>query len=314
MPNPEIVSREGRGRSPPPQRSPREAKRSKSRRERHREKPRSSSSSSRRKKRKHGWDKQQQEVVYDGDVRALVEYDDVSSQSERFSGSPSPRTGTPSVSEAELQDSSFTPGRSEHDDSSRRRDEKGRMAKQIEEEPVQPRTGRGAQVPKRREESRQQRQEAFLRGPSGQKESKRLKSKSKTEKDPPSAFREPPQAYREDYWRSSPSVKAADNVNASPFATAYSYGYQSPNTNYPFISRRSPAKRPSPSSTGYARDSELHGVHNVSKSPSTYSGKRKRSPGSPYWRRSPSYGRHSPYEQGEVPRSRKSPSPSPDAR
>ncbi len=314
MPNPEIVPREGRGRSPPPQRSPREAKRSKSRRERHREKPRSSSSSSRRKKRKHGWDKQQQEVVYDGDVRALVEYDDVSSQSERFSGSPSPRTDTPSVSEAELQDSSFTPGRSEHDDSSRRRDEKGRMAKQM----------------KRNRSNRER--DAALKSHSGarnhdsngkkpssaaqadKKESKRLKSKSKTEKDRPSAFREPPQAYREDYWRSSPSVKAADNVNASPFATAYSYGYQSPNTNYPFISRRSPAKRSSPSSTGYARDSEPHGAYNVSKSPSTYSGKRKRSPGSPYWRRSPSYGRHSPYEQGEVPRSRKSPSPSPDAR
>lgn len=317
MPNPEIVPREGRGRSPPPQRTQTEAKRSKSRRERHREKQRSSSSSSRRKKHKHGWEKQQQEVVYDGDVRTLVEYDDVSSQSERFSGSPSPRTGTPSVSEAELQDSSFTPGRSEHD-SSRRRDEKGRMAKQM----------------KRNRSNREQ--DAALKSRSGvknhdsngkkpssaaqedKKESKRLKSKSKSEKDPPSAYREPPQAYREDYWRSSPSVKAADNVNVSPFAAAYSYGYQSPNTNYPFISRRSPAKRLSPSSACYARDSELYGAYNVSKSPSSYSSKRKRSPSSPYWRRSPSYGRHSPYEQSEVPRSRspyrKSPSPSPDAR
>lgn len=271
MPNPEIVPREGRGRSPPPQRTQTEAKRSKSRRERHREKQRSSSSSSRRKKHKHGWEKQQQEVVYDGDVRTLVEYDDVSSQSERFSGSPSPRTGTPSVSEAELQDSSFTPGRSEHDDSSRRRDEKGRMAKQT----------------KRNRSNREQ--DAALKSRSGvknhdsngkkpssaaqedKKESKRLKSKSKSEKDPPSAYREPPQAYREDYWRSSPSVKAADNVNVSPFAAAYSYGYQSPNTNYPFISRRSPAKRLSPSSACYARDSELYGAYNVSKSPSSYS-------------------------------------------
>lgn len=301
MPNPEIVPREGRGRSPPPQRSPREAKRSKSRRERHREKQRSSSSSSRRKKHKHGWEKQQQEVVYDGDVRTLVEYDDVSSQSERFSGSPSPRTGTPSVSEAELQDPSFTPGRSEHDDSSRRRDEKGRMAKRNRE--------RDAALGVRNHDSNGKKPSSAAQA--DKKESKRLKSKSKSEKD---TFREPPQAYREDYWRSSPSVKAADNVNVSPFATAYSYGYQSPNTNYPFISRRSPAKRLSPSSTCYARDSELHGAYTVSKSPSTYSGKRKRSPGSPYWRRSPSYGRHSPYEQGEVPRSRKSPSPSPDAR
>uniref|UniRef100_A0A8C2CNJ3 Cyclin-dependent kinase 13 n=1 Tax=Cyprinus carpio TaxID=7962 RepID=A0A8C2CNJ3_CYPCA len=313
MPNPEIVPREGRGRSPPPpQRTPRDARRSKSRRERHREKPRSSSSSSRRKKHKHGWEKQQQELLYDGAVRTLVEYDDVSSQSERFSGSPSPRTGTPSVSEPELQDSSFTPGRSEHDDSSRRRDEKQQQMKRNRSN-----RERDAALKSR---SGVRNHDSNGRKPSSaaqadKKESKRLKSKSKSEKDPPSAYRDPPQAYRDDYWRSSPSFRAADNV--SPFATAYSYGYPSPNTNYPVISRRSPAKRPSPSST-YARESELYGAYNVSKSPSSYSGKRKRSPSSPYWRRSPSYGRHSPYEQSEVPRSRspyrKSPSPSPDPR
>uniref|UniRef100_A0A8C1NAY7 Cyclin-dependent kinase 13 n=1 Tax=Cyprinus carpio TaxID=7962 RepID=A0A8C1NAY7_CYPCA len=313
MPNPEIVPREGRGRSPPPpQRTPRDARRSKSRRERHREKPRSSSSSSRRKKHKHGWEKQQQELLYDGAVRTLVEYDDVSSQSERFSGSPSPRTGTPSVSEPELQDSSFTPGRSEHDDSSRRRDEKQQQMKRNRSN-----RERDAALKSR---SGVRNHDSNGRKPSSaaqadKKESKRLKSKSKSEKDPPSAYRDPPQAYRDDYWRSSPSFRAADNV--SPFATAYSYGYPSPNTNYPVISRRSPAKRPSPSST-YARESELYGAYNVSKSPSSYSGKRKRSPSSPYWRRSPSYGRHSPYEQSEVTRSRspyrKSPSPSPDPR
>ncbi|XP_074415979.1 LOW QUALITY PROTEIN: cyclin-dependent kinase 13 [Carassius auratus] len=312
MPNTELVSREGRGRSPPPQSSVNQReRRSKSRRERHREKQRSSSSSSRRKKHKHR-EKQQQlwpqhEALYDGDVRTLVEYDDVSSQSERFSGSPSPRTDTLSVdrlSGAELRDS-------------RRRDGTGGA----EEE-----TTRNRSSPALKSRSGVRNHDSNGRKPSSatqadKKESKRHKSKSKSEKDPPSAYREPPQAYRDDreelrsYWRSSPSLRAAE----SPYGAPYSYGYQeSPNTNFPFISRRSP-RRPSPSSTYYGRDSELHGAYTVSKSPSSYSSsKRKRSPSSPRWRRSPSYGRHSPYEQGEVTGSpyqrRRSRSPSPDNR
>uniref|UniRef100_A0A8C1QC70 Cyclin-dependent kinase 13 n=1 Tax=Cyprinus carpio TaxID=7962 RepID=A0A8C1QC70_CYPCA len=333
MPNTEIVPREGRGRSPPPPQSnvsQREARRSKSRRERHREKPRSSSSSSRRKKHKHAREKQQQswqqqEVLYDGDVRTLVEYDDVSSQSERFSGSPSPRTDALSVdrlSEAELQDSSYGGASTrEHNSSSRRRDgtaEKGRQEKE---------TKRNRSSPAFKSRSGVRNHDSNGRKPSSatqadKKESKRHKSKSKSEKDPPSAYREPPQAYRDEreelrsYWRSSPSFRAAE----SPYGASYSYGYQeSPNTNLPFISRRSP-RRLSPSSTYYGRDSEVHGAYNVSKSPSSYSSsKRKRSPSSPRWRRSPSYGRHSPYEQGEVPGSpygprRRSRSPSPDSR
>ncbi|XP_016401743.1 cyclin-dependent kinase 13 isoform X2 [Sinocyclocheilus rhinocerous] len=331
MPNTEIVPREGRGRSPPPQSSQREARRSKSRRERHREKVRSSSSSSRRKKHKHAREKQQQswqqqEVLYDGDVRTLVEYDDVSSQSERFSGSPSPRTDTLSVdrlSEAELQDSSYggasTPGRREHNSSSRRKDGTGGSAEKGRQEKE---TKRNRSSPAFKSRSGVRNHDSNGRKPSSatqadKKESKRHKSKSKSEKDPPSAYREPPQAYRDDreelrpYWRSSPSFKAAE----SPYGASYSYGHQSPNTNFPFISRRSP-KRLSPSSTYYGRDSEVHGAYNVSKSPS---GKRKRSPSSPCWRRSPSYGRHSPYEQGEVTCSpygqrRRSRSPSPDGR
>ncbi|XP_067233413.1 cyclin-dependent kinase 13 isoform X2 [Chanodichthys erythropterus] len=337
MPNPEIIPREGRGRSPPPQRSQREARRSKSHRERHREKGRSSSSSSRRKKHKHAREKQQQqwqqqELLYDGDARTLVEYDDVSSQSERFSGSPSPRTDTLSaerLSEAELQDS--TPGRREQNSSSRRSGgsaEKGRQEKEMKRN----RSGR-EQDAAFKSRSGVRNHDSNGRKPSAasqadKKESKRHKSKSKPEKDPPSAYREPPQAYRDEreelraYRRSSPSFKAAD----SPYGTSYSYGYQSPNTNYPFISRRSP-RRLSPSSTYYGRESELYGASNVSKSPSSYSSsKRKRSPSSPYWRRSPSYGRHSPYEQGEFAGSpfgqrrrsrspyRKSLSPSPDGR
>ncbi|XP_026056680.1 cyclin-dependent kinase 13-like isoform X1 [Carassius auratus] len=283
MPNPEVVSRDGRGRSPP-QRTPRGARRSKSRRERHRGKRRASSSSSRRQKHQHR-EKQQHEALYDGAVRTLVEYDDVSSQSERFSGSPSPRTGTPPASEAELRD------RSEHD-SSRRRDEKQMKRNRSNRE---------------RDAALKRNHDSNCRKPSSaaqadKKDSKRLKSKSKSEKDPPSAYRDPPQAYRDEYRRSSPSFRAAGDV--SPFATSYPYGHQSPNTNYPFISRRSPSKRPSPSSSCYARDSELYGNYTVSK--------RKRSPSSPRWRRSPSH------EQSEVPRSRspyrQSPSPSPEPR
>ncbi|XP_067291689.1 cyclin-dependent kinase 13 isoform X2 [Pseudorasbora parva] len=330
MPNPEIIPREGRGRSPPPQRSQREARRSKSHRERHREKGRSSSSSSRRKKHKHAREKQQQswqqqEVVYDGDVRTLVEYDDVSSQSERFSGSPSPRTDTLSVerlSEAELQDSSYGGGR-EQNASSRRRDGTGASAEKGRQEKEMKRNRSNREQDVRNHDSNGRKPPAASQA--DKKESKRHKSKSKSEKDPPSAYREPPQAYRDEreelraYRRSSPSFKAAE----SPYGTSYSYGYQSPNTNYQFISRRSP-RRLSPSSNYYGRDAELYGAYNVSKSPSSYSSsKRKRSPSSPYWRRSPSYG---PYEQGEITGSpfaqrrrsrspyRKSLSPSPDVR
>uniref|UniRef100_A0A8C7P9Y1 Cyclin dependent kinase 13 n=1 Tax=Oncorhynchus mykiss TaxID=8022 RepID=A0A8C7P9Y1_ONCMY len=165
------------------------------------------------------------------------------------------------------------------------------------------------------------------------KESKRHKSKTRSEKEPPSAYRDAPQSYRDDReelgaYRRSPGFKAD-----SPHGKSYSYGYQSPSGSYnnQFISRRSPSygnKRLSPTSTYYSRDSEVYGAYNISKSPSSYSSnKRKRSPTSPFnWRRSPSYGRHSPFEQGELASSpygtrrrsrspyRKSLSPSPDVR
>ncbi|XP_051970096.1 cyclin-dependent kinase 13-like isoform X1 [Xyrauchen texanus] len=348
MPNSEIIPREGRGRIPPAQRSQREERRSKTggHREKQREKGRSASSSSRRKKHKHARERQQlwqqQEVVYrdDGDVRTLVEYDDVSSQSERFSASPSPRTDTPPVdrlSEAELQESSFggasTPhrrSRREHESSYPRREESGGSAEKGRPEREMKRKERDVAFKSRsvvRNHDSNGRKPSSASSLTDKKESKRHKSRSKSEKDPPSAYRETPQAYRDDreelraYKRTSPSFKAAE----SPYGTSYSYGYQSPDTNYQFISRRSP-KRPSPNSIYYGRD--LHGACNVSKSPSSYSSsKRKRSPTSPYWRRSPSYGRHSPHEQSEFTSSpygqrrrsskspyRKSTSPSPDVR
>lgn len=354
MPNPEIISREGRGRSPTAQRSQKEERRSKtgSHRERHREKGRSSSSSSsRRKKHKYARERQQQQqswpqqgLVYDGDLRTLVEYDDVSSQSERFSGSPSPKTDTLSVdrlSEADFQDSSLggatTPERRSRRDhnSSARREESSVSAEKVRQEREMKRKERSSRerdvASKSRSGMRNHdsngRKSSSATSQSDKKESKRHKNKSKTEKDTPSAYRETPQAYRDDreelraYRRSSPSFKAAE----SPYGTTYSYGYQSPTTNYPIIPRRSP-RRVSPNAY-YARDSEVYGAYNVSKSPSSYSSsKRKRSPSSPYWRGSPSYGRHSPYESGEIASSpygqrrrsrspyRKSLSPSPDVR
>ncbi|XP_051970918.1 cyclin-dependent kinase 13-like [Xyrauchen texanus] len=343
MPNPDIVPREGRGRSPLAQRSQKEERRSKTggHRERHRVKGRSSSSS-RRKRHKHARERQQlwqqQEVVYDrvdGDTRTLVEYDDVSSQSERFSGSPSPRTDTPPVdrlSEADLQDSSFggasTPdrrSRREHNSSYPRREESGGLAERGRPEREMKRKERDVALKSRsgvRNHDSNGRKPSSASSQTDKRESKQHKSRSKSEKDPPSAYRETPQAYRDDreevraYRRSSPSFKAAD----SPYGTSYSYGYQSPNTNFPFISRKSP-RRQSPNSTYYGRESELYGAYNVSKSPSNsfLSNKRKRSPSSPYWRRSPSYGRHSPFEQGEFTSSpygqrRRSRSPSPNNR
>ncbi|NP_001353758.1 cyclin-dependent kinase 13 [Danio rerio] len=333
MPNPEIVGREGRGRSPPPQRSQREARRSKSRRERHRDgKGRSASSSSRRKRHKRGREKQlqqpqpwqQQDALYDGDAGTLVEYDDVSSQSERFSGSPSPRTDALSVdrlSEAELQDCGYeAPAGREHNSSSRRRDGPAERIRS-EKDAKRNRSGR-EQDAAFKSRSGVRNHDSNGRKPSSasqadKKESRRHKSKPKPEKDAPSAYREPPQAYRDDreelraYRRSSPSFKATAD-NASPYGTSY-YGYQSPPANYQLIPWRSPKKQ-SPTST-YYRDPEMYAAYNALNS----SGKRKRSPASPYWRRSPSYGRHSPYEQGEFAGSpygqrRRSRSPTPDTR
>ncbi|TRY89148.1 hypothetical protein DNTS_018071 [Danionella cerebrum] len=296
MPNPEIVPREGQARSQ------RDGRRSRSRRERHREKGRSGSSSARRKRHKHR-ERQplpQPELLYDADLATLVEYDDVSSQSEQFSGSPSPKANQLSVeglSEAEIPDPVYgAPGKKEHNSASRRKD--GSREKEAKKSRSSREQDPGIK-PRRNHDGNAER-----------KESKRRKSKGK---EPPSAYREPPQAYRDGreelrgYRRSSPGFKPAD----SP----YSFGYQSPNSNYPVISWRSP-RRLSPSSAYYARDSELYGSYPAAKSPGS---KRKRSPSSPYWRRSPSYGRHSPLEPGEftgsphAPR-RRSRSPSPDNR
>ncbi|XP_017559824.1 cyclin-dependent kinase 13 [Pygocentrus nattereri] len=352
MPNPEI-SHDGRGgRSPLSQR--RQERRSKaasasansSQRERHRDKRRSASSSRRRKRHKRGREREQWPATEsadnerrglldrDGDeLHGLVEYDDVSSQSERFSGSPSPRADR--LSEAELQESSganFTGASSpDRERRSRREAEASRQAKRDEQgaSVERGRVGGGEREGKKKERtSRERDPSAKARGVSGAKaardglrnhdsngrkssaekrDSKRRKSRSKSDKkEPPSAYRETPQAYRDEReelraYRRSPGFKAE-----SPYGASYSYGggYQSPTYNQ-LISRRSPSygsKRQSPNATYYGRDTELYGAYGVSKSPVSHSAaKRKRSPASPYaWRRSPSYGRPSPaYEQWE---------------
>ncbi|MBN3307223.1 CDK13 kinase, partial [Amia calva] len=349
MPSSEVV-KEGRGRSPSEQRKPRQERRSKipsggaqSQGEKHRDKQRSSSS--RRRKRKQGKERahhlpedpsSERRSVFerDGELRTLVEYDDVSSQSERFSGSPSPkpdhqnprlllqrlgetellgsrgstpgrrtRKERPSSQTTKEQSSQFTEGNKtekEHkrkDHHSRERDSSrsGSYGKQHNRDGMRNSDSNG-------------KKKTLLPLPSlDKKESKSHKSRTKPEKEPPSAYRDTPKAYRDD--REEPK--------------AY-------RKRHSFISRRSPSysnRRRSPSPGYCGRDLEIYGVYGISKSPGSYSNKRQRSPISPYnRRRSPSYSRHSPYEQGEISSSpysnrrrsrspyRKSYSPCPDLR
>ncbi|XP_076014185.1 cyclin-dependent kinase 13 [Genypterus blacodes] len=383
MPNSEVL-REGRGRSPSaPRNANRQDRRSKAgsgavQRERHREKRRSSTT--RKKKR---WQAKDRELWHSGvleghqndrksaldrevELRTLVEYDDVSSQSERFSGSPSPKLDprTDRLSVDRLSDVDFgefngpaSPVRSNQRDrgavySSKSGQTRGPPEKSKQEKE----SGRKKERPSRDRDpskawsagsisgSKNQRDTTRSSDRNGKrtataqtsasvekKDSKRRKSKTRSDKEPPSAYREAPQAYRDDRedlrtYRRSPGFKAD-----SPYGTSYSHNYQSPSGYNQQSSRRSPtygSKRPSPSSTYYNRDADAYGAYGASKSPSSYSSnKRKRSPVSPAnWRRSPSYGRHSPYEQGELGSSpygnrrrsrspyRKSLSPSPDVR
>ncbi|KAM9417527.1 cyclin-dependent kinase 13 isoform 2-T2 [Salvelinus alpinus] len=380
MPNSEVF-REGRGRSPSAQRSARQERRSNVKpgsgatphREKHREKRRSSSI---RKKHSHArekaqWhtpdepDSERRGTLSRGELRTLVEYDDVSSQSERFSGSPSPKPEPhATILVDRLSEVEFTGMNGPTSQERRsRRDRAVLHLRKGEQISGSSERNRQEKEPKRKERQSRERDTSKSRGSSlsatknnrdgarnidsngkktsttlapmslDKKESKRHKSKTRSEKEPPSAYRDAPQSYRDDReelgaYRRSPGFKAD-----SPHGKSYSYGYQSPSGSYnnQFISRRSPSygnKRLSPTSTYYSRDSEVYGAYNISKSPSSYSSnKRKRSPTSPFnWRRSPSYGRHSPFEQGELASSpygtrrrsrspyRKSLSPSPDVR
>uniref|UniRef100_A0AAX7SN14 Protein kinase domain-containing protein n=1 Tax=Astatotilapia calliptera TaxID=8154 RepID=A0AAX7SN14_ASTCA len=313
MPNSEVL-REGRGRSPSAQRNAsRQDRRSKpgsgaAQRDRHREK-------------RSAFEK-------DVELRTLVEYDDVSSQSERFSGSPSPKLDphdekTRGPPERSRQEKELSKKKDRH---SRERDSsKARSGGSLSGSKNHRDTTRSSDRNGKRTSTSQSSQSADKR------DSKRHRSKTRSDKEPPSAYRDAPQSYRDDRedlraYRRSPGFKSE-----SPYGTSYSYNYQSPGGYNQLISRRSPtyaSKRLSPSSTYYSRDADMYGSYGAPKSPSSYSSnKRKRSPVSPVnWRRSPSYGRHSPYEQGEFGSSpygnrrrsrspyRKSLSPSPDVR
>lgn len=383
MPNTEVL-REGRGRSPSAQRNAnRQGRRSKAgsgaaQRDKRREKGRSSAT--RRKKRRLGknrklWptgtvghpdNNRNNAFVKELELRTLVEYDDVSSQSERFSGSPSPKPfpHADSLSVDQLSDVDFRdnngpaspdrshlggreaaclrtnyitrgpPAKTKQDKAINRK--KDRQSRERDSSKVK--SGSSLSGSKNQKDSARtsdrnsKRTSASQSLQSGEKkDSKRHRSKTRSDKETPSAYRETPQSYREERedlktYRRSPGFKAE-----SPYGTSYSYNYQSPGGYNQLISRRSPtygSKRLSPSSTYYSRDTDVYGAYGVPKSPSSYSSsKRKRSPVSPAnWRRSPSYGRHSPYEQGEFVSSsygnrrrsrspyRKSLSPSPDVR
>lgn len=383
MPNTEVL-REGRGRSPSAQRNDnRQDRRSKAgsgaaQRDKRREKGRSSAS--RRKKRRiaKNRDLWPSGTVGDPDndrnsafekeleLRTLVEYDDVSSQSERFSGSPSPKPyphadslSMDQLSDVDIRDNNgpASPDRSHlggreaaclrKNDITRGPSAKNKQDKAInrkkdrqsrEKDSSKVRSGSSLSGSKNHKDSARSSDRNSKRTsasqslqPGEKRDSKRHRSKTRSDKETPSAYRETPQSYREERedlkaYRRSPGFKAE-----SPYGTSYSYNYQSPGGYNQLISRRSPtygSKRLSPSSTYYSRDTDVYGAYGVPKSPSSYSSsKRKRSPVSPVnWRRSPSYGRHSPYEQGEFISSsygnrrrsrspyRKSLSPSPDVR
>lgn len=384
MPNSEVL-REGRGRSPSAaqRNANRQDRRSKpgsgaAQRERHREKRRSSVS--RRKKRRQAKERDLWHTGTTGDpdndrkstfekeaeLRTLVEYDDVSSQSERFSGSPSPKLDPHAdrLSVDRLSDVDFgdyngpaSPDRSHprdregvctgKDEQTRGPSERSKQEKELgrkkdrqsrERDSSKVRSGGSLSGSKNHRDTTRSSDRNGKKTSTSQssqsaekRDSKRHRSKTRSDKEPPSAYRDAPQSYRDDRedlraYRRSPGFKAE-----SPYGTSYSYSYQSPGGYAQLIPRRSPtygSKRLSPSSTYYSRDVDVYGAYGMPKSPSSYSSnKRKRSPVSPVnWRRSPSYGRHSPYEQGEFGSSpygnrrrsrspyRKSLSPSPDVR
>ncbi|KAG5268912.1 hypothetical protein AALO_G00217840 [Alosa alosa] len=352
MPNSDVV-REARGRSPLAQRNSGQARRSNidinvnpvsivTLRNKHREKRRSSSS--RRKRHKHAKEKpihtpdepNSERRCYfkrDGELRTLVEYDDVSSQSERFSGSPSPRNGASRLdllSDGDFLDGSglTCPDRRQRKEpnplylnrdpqrqtpTERHRQENEHRRKDRLNNDRDSKVHIGGRFDKRNnKESSRNSDRTVQKSPLSlpqtsldKRESKRHKVKSRSEKDPHSSYRDTPQAYKEECEEPRAYGRSLAFKAESPYGTSCSFGYQSPGSNYQLISRRSPGfgnKRPSPSSAYSGRDVDLYGAYSIAKSPGPYGcDKRNRSPVSPYsWRRSPSYGRHSPFEQGEL--------------
>ncbi|KAJ8418703.1 hypothetical protein AAFF_G00002020 [Aldrovandia affinis] len=295
MPNSEVVQ-EGRGRSPSEQRNARQDRRSKpgigtsSQGEKHRDKRRSSSS--RRKKHRHTRERPQQQIseelncerrsVFerDGELRTLVEYDDVSSQSERFSRSPSPKPDPNAQklllqrlsSEIEFLDCSgpASPGRRSRKErhsthptrdgqssraTERNRNEKDHKRKDHHSRERDPssKSQRGSSGYKQsRDSARNSDRNGKKTTPLtstmmslDKKESKQHRIRPRLEKEPPSAYRDTPKAYREDREDHSRAYRRSPGLKeGSPYGASYpqSYGYQSPGAGYNQpISRRSPS-------------------------------------------------------------------------
>ncbi|XP_039609334.1 cyclin-dependent kinase 13 isoform X2 [Polypterus senegalus] len=255
----------------------------------------------------------------DGDPRNQVEYDDVSSQSERFSGSPSPKPD-PRDQRILMQPNNCdtVPG-----ESRRSRKEHHRHAVSKEHRHSSNSSSSRATRDRERSKSRKHAKDDGRTSDSNGKKKVSLplsslleakvnkSSRSKTDKEAPFAYKDTPKAYRAKEepraYRKKNSLSPSFKED-SPYGGAYNqgYGYQSPATGYTqFGSKRSPnsygSKRRSPSPNYYAgREADFYSTCHPASPPPVYAARRQKS-SSPYsWRRSPSYGRHSPYEQGEL--------------
>ncbi|KAJ8268493.1 hypothetical protein COCON_G00136650 [Conger conger] len=294
MPSSE-AAQEGRGRSPSEHRNPRE-RRSRvpgstaSQGEKHREKRQSSSSS--RKKHRHTRDRHQPQVdesnserrsVFerDGELRTLVEYDDISSQSEGFSGSPSPKPdpNTQRFLLQRLNEVEFLGGTCPTTPPNRR-SRKERQSSHPRKD-GQSRSNERSRIDKedKRNDQRSRERDASFKSRSGgssststsstkhnrdgarndsngknkappalmaldKKESKQPKGRTRQEKDPPSAYRDTPKAYRDEREEPKAYKRSPMFKEESPYGASFSqgYGYQSPGAGYnQFISRRSPS-------------------------------------------------------------------------
>lgn len=259
----------------------------------------------------------------DGEITTLVEYDDVSSQSEAFSCSSSPHPDERISQQSSVQEKHSGArlgkehSRSNSKDISKEREHKQRDARG--ESSKSRSSGKHSSKKSGSENS-----DRNVKGSSSKRESKSQKSKSKTERDTCTASREPPKAYREEreeakLFRSRQTLSPVfrDDLFGPPFSPAFgppSLLYPSPLMFNHF--RGSPSYSAAPP-LYVGRDPPFFGLYNMVRSPSPFS-RRPRSP-SPYNRRgSPSFSRHSSYECGELspgPYSRrKSKSPTPEPR
>ncbi|XP_043920739.1 cyclin-dependent kinase 13 isoform X2 [Protopterus annectens] len=262
----------------------------------------------------------------DGEITTLVEYDDVSSQSEAFSCSSSPHPDERVSQHLSVQEkhsgskSEKDHSRSNSKDISKERDHKQRDTHQ--ESSKSRSSGKHSS-----KKSGSDNSDRNVKGSSSKREAKSQKSKSKPERDSCSAPREPPKAYREEreeakLFRSRQTLSPVfrDDVFGPPFSPAFgppSLLYPTPLMFNHFRGSPSYSAAPPLYASRDPRDPAFFGLYNMVRSPSPFS-RRLRSP-SPYNRRgSPSFSRHSSYECGELSPGpyvrRKSKSPTPESR